>query len=139
MNQIKVDAAVEQLAAVLEFVHQQFAEDSCSPRWLMQLDLALEELFVNIANYAYAPETGTATISAGMLPDAQTLEVTLIDSGTPYDPLARKDPNVNIPLQDRVPGGLGIFLAKKNTDALQYAYRDGCNVLTFRKKLEGNS
>ena len=99
----------------------------------MQIEVAVEELFVNIAHYAYAPDTGSATIRTEIT--AGTAEITFIDSGVQYDPLAKPDPDVSLPASERQVGGLGIFMVKKSMDDMRYEYRDGKNILTIVKKL----
>ena len=101
----------------------------------LQIDLAIEEIFVNIAHYAYAPEKGDATVCVELTEKPRSTRITFIDRGKPYDPLAAADPDVSAPAADRRIGGLGVFLVKKTMDDVQYAYRDGQNILTIRKAL----
>ena len=101
----------------------------------MQIELSVEEIFVNIANYAYTPEVGNALIRVDISGDPPTAEITFVDQGRQYDPLAKEDPDVTLPAKDRGIGGLGIFLTKKSMDEVSYAYRDGSNVLTMKKTL----
>ena len=91
---------------------------------------------MNIANYAYAPETGTATVRLELSGEPQTVAVTFIDSGIPFDPLKKADPDVSLPAEERDIGGLGIYMTKKVMDSVKYEYRDGKNVLTLRKNLQ---
>ncbi|MBR4416718.1 MAG: ATP-binding protein, partial [Victivallales bacterium] len=101
-----------------------------------QIDVALEEVFVNIAHYAYAPETGTATVRVKKGQGRVT--VTLIDSGRPYDPLKKTDPDVTLPAEDRQIGGLGIFMVKKTMDEITYQYKNGQNILTIKKTIDNS-
>ena len=98
----------------------------------MDLDLAVEEIFVNIANYAYGDEKGTAEIILSKNNNAVSL--TFIDQGTPYDPLAKPDPDTTLGASERQIGGLGIFLVKKVMDETSYEYKDGSNRFTIVKK-----
>ncbi|MBR3991274.1 MAG: ATP-binding protein, partial [Clostridia bacterium] len=107
----------------------------CSPKAQMQMDLAVEEIFVNIANYAYAPDKGRATVRVEVSDDPVTVTITFTDRGVPYDPLKKDDPDVTLPAGEREVGGLGIFLTKQIMDDLSYEYRDGQNILTLKKKL----
>ena len=100
----------------------------------MQVDVAVEEIFVNIAHYAYAPGTGAATVQAEASAETKTLTVTFIDSGVPYNPLEKPDPDVTLSAEDRQIGGLGIYMVKKSMDDMRYEYRDGRNVLTLEKR-----
>lgn len=112
----------------------QLENAACPMKVQMQLDLALEEIFVNIANYAYAPEKGMAIIGIDITEDRQAV-LTFEDSGTPYDPLAREDPDITLSANDRQIGGLGIFMVKKTMDDMYYEYRNGKNILKLRKSL----
>jgi len=120
---------------VLSFVNSQLEKYDCSPRAQMQLEIAVEELFVNIAHYAYNPEVGSATVRVEMQQDPISAIITLIDRGVPYDPLAKEDPDVTLSADEREIGGLGIYMVKKSMDAVTYEYKDGQNILTLKKKL----
>jgi len=101
----------------------------------MQIDLAVEEIFVNIASYAYAPGTGPATIRVGLTDDGSVFVIELIDQGVPYNPLAKEDPDITLSAEERKIGGLGILLTKKSMDDVQYEYANGSNILTLRKSI----
>jgi sigma-B regulation protein RsbU (phosphoserine phosphatase) len=133
MKKITVDATTENLQQVLSFVDAELEAADCPMKTQMQIDVAVEELFVNIANYAYAPGSGTAVIGV----DVQdgVAKITFADSGIPYDPLKKEDPDVQLPAEEREIGGLGILIVKKTMDDLFYEYRDGQNLLTICKKL----
>ena len=135
LNELEVRADGEELSKVIEFVDGLIEPMDCSPKTQMQIELSVEEIFVNIANYAYAPGTGTALIRVDISGDPPVAEITLIDRGKPYDPLAKEDPDVTLPSKERSIGGLGIFLTKKSMDEVSYVYRDGCNMLTMKKVL----
>ena len=131
-DELILPARVENLEQFQAFVAERIGED-CSPKAQMQLDLAVEEIFINIASYAYAPGEGDAALRVEAAPDAVTL--TFRDRGIPYDPLEKEDPDVNVLAGDRQIGGLGIFLTKQIMDEAHYEYRDGQNVLTLKKYL----
>ena len=126
---------MDRLNEVLAFVDGELEAMGCSMKAQMQIDVAVEELFVNIASYAYAPETGEATIRIAAEQDPPAVEITFIDGGIPYDPLAKPDPDVTLAAEDRQIGGLGIFMVKKTMDDMKYEYRDGKNILTIRKSI----
>ena len=105
------------------------------PRIQMQLDIAVDELFSNIAYYAYQPGTGEATVRLEISEKPACVMLTFIDSGTPYDPLSHADPDITLSAQERQIGGLGIFMVKKSMDAVSYQYMDGKNVLKIKKNL----
>ena len=126
-------AKVEKLPSVNDFVAGLLEDTGCSPKVQMQLELVVEEIFVNIASYAYGGGEGEAVLRGRILTDPAGLELIFMDKGTPYDPLARTDPDVDAAMEDRNIGGLGIFLVKKNVDAIHYEYKDGQNILSIRK------
>ena len=132
-RELVVEATVENLTAVNSFVDELLEDIDFSMKERMQLALAVEELFVNIANYAYAPATGMATIRGMTVEHPSGVVLVFEDEGMPYDPLAKEDPNTEAPIEERDIGGLGIFLVKKNVDDIHYEYRDRKNVLTIRK------
>ena len=131
-DELVVPARKERLPDVQAFVAGRI-EEHCSMKTQMQIDLAVEEIFVNIASYAYAPGEGTATIRTEI--DGDFAVITFIDRGVPYDPLAKEDPDVTAMAHERQIGGLGIFLTKQVMDEVRYERRDGQNILTMRKKL----
>ncbi len=135
MTEMKVRASVDNLNQVLAFVDTELEKLECPIRAQMQIDVAVEELFVNIASYAYAPGEGDAVIRVESTSDPKTVSITFLDRGIPYDPLAKPDPDVTLSAAERAIGGLGIFMAKKSMDEMKYAYRDGQNILTIMKKL----
>lgn len=135
MRELTVEARVENLPDVLAFVDRYLEEQNCPMKAQMQIDVAVEELFVNIAHYAYGPEIGAATVRVDVLEQPLTVAITLLDHGKPYDPLAKADPDVSLPAEDRQIGGLGIYMVKKSMNEIAYEYRDGQNILTIKKQL----
>ena len=133
---ITVDACLENVTKVMDFVNEELEKLGCSMKVQMQIDVAIDELFGNIANYAYAPEKGTATIEVhGTKEEPAQVVVTFLDHGVPYNPLEKADPDVTLSVEERPIGGLGIFLVKKTMDDISYEYRDGKNILTIKKNL----
>ena len=102
----------------------------------MKIELAVEEIFVNIASYAYAPDTGDVRIRMEFFEEPRAVGITFIDSGIPYNPLAKEDPAVQLSADERQVGGLGIFLTKKSMDEMSYEYKNGQNVLSMKKQLK---
>ena len=133
MKEFKTEAITENFHAVLGFIDEQLELFGCPMKPQMQIDIAAEEIFVNIAHYAYAPGTGEATIRVELYSDPSAIEITFIDRGVPYDPLAKPDPDVTLSAKERKIGGLGIFMVKKSMDEVRYEYLDGCNILTIKK------
>ena len=134
-NELELEAVDENLAQVQTFVDERLEAADCPPKAQMQIGVAVEEIFVNIAHYAYAPDKGSAAVRVEVGDDPVMVSITFIDQGMPYDPLARTDPDVSLPVSERDVGGLGVFLTKQLMDDVTYSYRDGRNILTLKKKL----
>lgn len=132
---LNVKAETQMLDTVQDFIHETLEKAGIDAdiKALTQLDVAVEEVFVNIANYAYAPNTGDAIIEA-KVSDGSVLTVSFIDSGKAFDPLAKEDPDVSLSADERGIGGLGIFLTKKFMDKVEYQRKDDKNILTLTKK-----
>lgn len=135
MKELTVEASRENLLQVQSFIDAELEAADCPMATQIAIDVAVEELFVNVASYAYGDGKGSATIQVSIHKDPKAAEITLIDSGMPYDPLAKPDPDVTLAAKDRKKGGLGIFMVKSSMDDVKYAYRDGKNVLTLIKNL----
>ena len=135
MKTLKVDAKVNNLNKVLSFINDVLSAYGCSVRDTMQINVAVEELFVNIALYAYPSGSGIATICISILNDPKTAEIILSDSGIPFDPLAKEDPDISLNADEREIGGLGIYMARKTMDEITYENSDGLNITTIRKKI----
>lgn len=135
MNILTIPAERDRLDQVQDFIDQNLAGVEYSPEAQIQLQIAVEELFVNIASYAYAPGHGDAVIGCRVEEDPPSIIVQLRDWGKPFDPLAKKDADVTLSAEDRDIGGLGIYMVKNSMDAVDYKREDGQNVLTIRKNL----
>lgn len=127
------EAKTEKLDEVLDLIDGVLDEHGCNMKVMTQINIAAEEIFVNIAHYAYGECEGWAEIAAEVADGVA--EITFIDGGTPYDPLARPDPDVTLSAEERGIGGLGIYIVKKSMDSVSYEYRDGRNILTMRKRI----
>ena len=132
-NELQLEATKENLPVVMDFVEKNLAEADCPMKVQMQIVMAVEEIFVNIANYAYAPGTGAAVVRVEVSRDPGSATITFMDQGVPYDPLKKPDPDVALSAEEREIGGLGIFLVKKTMDEMTYEYKDAQNVLKIRK------
>lgn len=134
-DEMVVEAVTENLPDVLAFVDERLERIGCPVKTRMQIDVAAEEVFVNIASYAYAPEKGYAAVRLEVCGDPVTVMITFIDRGVPYDPLKPEDPDVTLPTAARQIGGLGVFMTKKLMDDVSYEYSEGQNILTLKKNL----
>ena len=135
VKEIEVDADDSKLDTVMEFLEQNLETVDCSPKAQMQICVAAEEIFVNIAHYAYGSETGKATVRVELSGDPVTVTITFMDNGVPFDPLAKEDPDVTLTADERKIGGLGIFMTKKTMDDVTYEYKDGKNILQMKKMI----
>ena len=135
VNELEIEAQVENLNEVQQFVEEKLGNIDCPPKPMMQIMLAVEEIFVNIAHYAYAPSRGNATVRVEVTEEPVEVSITFIDNGVPYDPLKKEDPDISIPASERAIGGLGVFLTKQLMDDVIYEYRDGHNILTLKKNI----
>ena len=131
---MKTDADVKNLSEVLEFIDSFLESVNCSPKAQMQIDTSVEEIFVNIASYAYPEGKGTADIDI-YLTNNNTVCIELTDSGKPFNPLANVDPDTSLTASERKIGGLGIFMVKKMMDKVEYVRHDNCNKLYLYKKI----
>ncbi len=128
-------AELSRVDEVTDFINAELEAHDVPMKTIMQIDIAVEEIFVNIAHYAYHPEVGTAAVTVAVLDAPPCVEIRLTDQGRPYDPLQREDPDVTLGVEDRKIGGLGVYMVKKSMDEVSYAYEDGQNILTIRKLL----
>jgi anti-sigma regulatory factor (Ser/Thr protein kinase) len=135
MKELTIAATIENIETVTDFVNEQLEAYDCPMKAQMQIDIAIDELFGNIAHYAYNPEIGSATVRVEVIEDPLSVVITFIDNGVPYDPLKKEDPNTTLSADEREIGGLGIFMVKKTMDDVIYEYKDGQNRLTIVKKI----
>ena len=135
MKELTLAATVENIETVTEFVNAQLELMDCPIKAQMQIDIAIDELFGNIAHYAYTPEVGNATVRVEVSEEPLAVIITFIDNGIPYDPLAKDDPDITLSAEKREIGGLGIYMVKKSMDEITYEYKDGQNILTIKKNI----
>ena len=135
MKELTLPATIENIETVIDFVNGQLEEIKCPLKAQMQIDIAIDELFGNIAHYAYNPETGPATVRVEVTEDPIAVVITFIARGVPYDPLKKEDPDITLSAEERAIGGLGIFMVKKTMDEISYEYKDGKNILRIKKNM----
>ena len=138
MAEKRFEALGENLEPVIGFLEENLESLGCPFKEQQQICIAVEELFVNIVNYAYPDSAGPADLEVRKLPE-QVIEVVIRDSGVPFDPLNRQDPDITLMAEDRPIGGLGIYMVKKCIDEVTYHYENGQNILTLRKRVAGGS
>lgn len=133
-RELKIKASDESMQAVNDFVHSMLPS-GCDIMLVNQIDLAVEEIFVNIAHYSGSEEAVVSCDYHIGGDGSGTLTVIFKDSGKPFNPLAKEDPDLTLSAEERKIGGLGIFLTKKFMDSVEYEYSDGMNCLTIKKTL----
>lgn len=133
MKELTIAATVENIEAVTDFVNQQLEELSCPMKAQMQINIAIDELFSNIAHYSYNPEIGQATVRVEVMENPLAVSITFIDNGVPFDPLSKEDPDLTLSAEERQIGGLGIYMVKESMDEITYEYKDGQNILSIKK------
>ena len=127
MTEREFDASDAALQDVLGFVEEELEKMDCPMKTCMQITVAVEEIFINIAHYAYGDGHGTMTLGIASKQDGGAL-LQFTDSGMPFDPLAKKDPDITLSAEERQIGGLGIFMVKKTMDDVRYRYEDKKNI-----------
>lgn len=133
MKEITVEARSENVSLVTEFVEEQLESMDCPMKIQMKMGIAIDELFSNIALYAYPSGDGDVTVRVEKQEEPAAVRITFIDRGVPYDPLKKEDPDVTLSAEEREIGGLGIYLVKKTMDDISYEYKDGQNILSVLK------
>lgn len=134
-RELTLPATVGNIETVTDFVNEYLDEICCPMKAQMQIAIVIDEVFSNIAYYAYAPSKGEATVGVGFDEDAHTIVLSFADSGKKYNPLEKDDPDVTLSAEERQIGGMGIFMVKKLMDEVLYEYKEGQNVLTMWKKI----
>ena len=131
LRELTVEAKRENTGRVIDFVSEDFEKLGVPDSVVVILVTAVEEIYLNIAGYAYEDGCGDATIRVETVGNSITL--TFIDSGIPFDPLKKEDPDLSLPIEERPIGGLGVLLVKKTMDEVDYQRKDEKNILTLKK------
>lgn len=105
-----------------------------SPKTLFQVKLALEEAVTNILSYGFDGQQ-TQLIWLKVVQEGRLLSIVLTDNGTPFNPLERPPPDLDSNLEDRMVGGLGVYLIRQMMDNVSYQRQDGCNKLCMMKNV----
>lgn len=128
-REILLKAQTKELDTLLALLQEELEKVGCPMEKQMAMEVCAEEIFVNIASYAYAEKEGTVHITVETEKDR--ISLCFQDQGIPYDPLKREDPDTTLPEEERQIGGLGIFMVKNMMDEVSYEYKDGFNCLTM--------
>lgn len=135
MKELTLDAVIENVEVATAFVDAFLDLQDCPMKTKLQIDIAIDEIFSNIAYYAYQEQKGEVTVRTELQETPRGVSITFIDGGIPYNPLAKDDPDVTLSAEERNIGGLGIYMVKKNMDEVSYVYEKGHNQLTIKKYL----
>lgn len=135
MNEITVPAILENVDKIQAFVESELENNGCPMKVIIQISIAVEEIYVNIARYAYTPEIGNATVRCEVEREPLQITIQILDSGKPFNPLEKEDADTTLSAEERDIGGLGILMVKKSMDQVEYEYKNGKNILTIHKKL----
>ena len=135
MKELMVEASIGNIETVTNWINEELEQMDCPMKVMLQMDVAIDEIFANIAEYAYPESTGHVTIQLEFDDQAQMIVLTFIDKGIPYNPLEKEDPDIKLSAEERAVGGLGIFLVKKTMDIMEYEYVNEQNVLRLKKKI----
>lgn len=138
MKELKVEATIDNIPVVTEFVTSQLDEMSCIPKAKTQIRIAIDEIFGNIAHYAYEGKTGPVWIRVEQCEEQGAVVITFTDEGIPYNPCEKSDPDISLSIEERQIGGLGIYMVKKLMDDVWYEYKEGRNMLSMKKIINRN-
>ena len=130
MNELIIEASLDNMDAVQDFISERIMD--CSMKIQNQIGIVVDEIFSNIANYAYNPEVGGAVVRIAV---GEEITIEFEDSGIAYDPLSAETPDITLSDEEREIGGLGLFMVKKMMDSVEYKRRGNKNILTIKKKL----
>lgn len=134
MKELKVKAIDENLSMVLDTV-ENFIEGLCNSEIKNEILISVDELFINVAHYAYEGEEGEVSIVMELLEEKKRLRIIISDQGIPFNPLEKEDPDIDLSLEERKIGGLGIFMVKDYMDHLEYKFENKSNILIMEKNL----
>ena len=123
------------LKDVLSFAEEELRKAGCPGKAVMLITVALEEIFINVACYAYPHSSGEVSLGIDYDSESRTMTFQMTDSGIPFDPLSKPDPDITLPAEERQIGGLGIYMMKRTMDEVRYRYENGQNRLTMKKTL----
>ena len=135
MKEKVFSARKDALPEVMSFTEECLDSFGCPMKSQMAICVAVEEIFVNIASYAYGEGTGEASLAFGFDEKERLMTLVVSDEGVPFNPLKREEPDITLSAAEREIGGLGIFITKKTMDTVDYSFENGKNILTMTKKL----
>jgi anti-sigma regulatory factor (Ser/Thr protein kinase) len=132
-RELQIDAVGDNAALAIDFVTSCMESLSHQERSEVEMSIAVDEIFSNVAYYAYGENVGVVTIAVDINEDERAVSVAFIDEGLAYDPLGATDPDILLSDDERTVGGYGIFLVKKIMDEVTYRRAGNKNILTVTK------
>lgn len=133
MTQKTFIASDDTLNDALGFVEEELQKVDCPLKTVMQITVCLEEMYVNVAHYAYGGNEGEVTLTTDY--NDGVFSITLTDEGMPFDPLKKEDPDITLSAEERNIGGLGIYMVKKSMDEVSYVRQNNKNIFTMKKEI----
>ena len=133
MKKLVVKAVAESIPTVTDFVDKILEEHSCDMKAKIQINIAIDEILANISQYAYETDDGEVSVSVQVMDAPKRAIITFVDSGVPYNPITKEDPDTSLSAEERKIGGLGIFMVKKSMNDMSYEYVNNCTVLKITK------
>lgn len=137
MQSANIPASMENLPRVMSLTGRFLKEAGCGEHDRRHIEISVEEIFTNIASYAYKTKEGTVWMEWDVRKTGETQKEIVIrfqDEGVPYDPFARKNPDLTLPIEDRPVGGLGVYMVKQFMDNAEHCYENGRNVTVIKKR-----
>lgn len=135
MKEIVMDAQVANIEKVTDFVNEVLEANGCSMKAQLQIDVAIDEIMSNVAYYGYPDDNGQVRVTVDFPGDSAKVVIAFEDNGVEFNPLVKEDPDVTLSAEDRLVGGLGIFIVKKTMDDVRYERKDNKNILTIEKTI----
>ena len=135
MELIKTKADIDYLDEVTEFIDGQLEEAGCSMEVILSVELSVEEVFTNVASYAYCDGEGEVEITFEKVSDPDRIRIEISDNGLEFDPLKRPDPDISETMKNDNVGGLGIYVVKNQMDTVTYRYENERNILKMEKAI----
>lgn len=144
MGSITVQASMENLCLIMDSIEEFLIQEGCQEQERTTINISVEELFTNVASYAYhdrKKDDGKICMDYFCSPldgseKKKKVTIQFSDWGIPYNPFARKDPDITLPIEERPIGGLGVYMVKAFMDKTEYIYKDGCNITTIEKEFQ---
>lgn len=129
------NATIDDVTKATEFIEGELEKIGCPMKTIIQINIAIDEMFSNIVKYGYPEGSGPVTVRFIGREHSRSIFIRFEDEGVPYNPLTKEDPDITLSAEERNIGGLGIFMVKKTMDDIKYKYEDGKNILTIKKNL----